>query len=109
MTFILFMEKLLEEVEIPFCGGGGKISSSDTAAWLRNEDKVPLLLAISLYTQPYPEMEGYQLVPGSYRIRVAAWFNTQTGSCVIGCRGTSIGKAGGESDLKDDKVSLLVY
>lgn len=99
----------MESPEIPFFGGApdSKLDLGDMAAWVKPEDKVPLLLAISLYSEALQELQGYQLVPGSNKVRVAAWFNTSDGHCIIGCRGTqALGKQGSK-DIKDDTVSLF--
>ena len=96
-----------EEVEIPFIGGGGisnNVTPYELADWVKEEDKVPILLALSLYQTPREELWGYKLIPNSYSIRLAAWFNEVTGSCVIGCRGTSPGSSKGTQDLADDIV-----
>lgn len=105
---IRYVHFIMESPEIPFCGGSA-ISPGDIASWVKPADKVPLVLAISLYGTIIPQLENYILVPGTYRVRVAAWIDNASGICIIGCRGTSIGKTGGLSDLKDDKVGLIFY
>ncbi len=92
----------------PLAGGGGnRVDPNQMASWVKEQDRVPLALAISLYSPPPTEQLGdFKLVPGSFRVRVAAWFNENTGECVIGCRGTSVAMKEGKTDLADDKVRL---
>lgn len=93
---------------IPFMGGPGvslETMPNQLASWVKPEDTIPLLLALSLYhPQPRKELEGFQLVPDSYGIRVAAWFNQQTGVCIVGCRGTTAFGPMGALDVQDDKI-----
>jgi hypothetical protein len=100
----------MQSPEIPFSGGGSvNIHPQNMDSWVRQEDRVPLSLAISLYNKPTEYLDGFQLIPGSYRTRLAAWFNTNTGETIIGFRGTSVGRLGGHLDIQDDKVSLKIY
>jgi len=90
---------------IPFFGGEGvpyNTSPDDVANWVRPEHKIPLLLALSLYTKPHENYMGWNMIKDSYHIRYAAWFNQETGGIVIGLKGTS-GKSGA-LDLSDDSV-----
>ena len=93
----------------PFCIPMGedqtdfsKVSPSEIADFISPQDKIPLLCALSLYTHVIESIDTFILVPGSYQIRTAAWFDTNTGECIIGCRGTSIGKQKSQQDLLDD-------
>jgi hypothetical protein len=103
----MFGEEMEEEVFIPFMGDDtvkNTTQPGELADWVKPEDRVAIILALSLYSSPTPELEGFHLVEGSYKTRVAAWFNNESGECVIGCRGTSpLGKFGGK-DIKDDTV-----
>ena len=74
------------------------------AAFIREEDRVPLQLAFSLYQQPLNELGTYKLIPGSFKIRYGAWIDETTGICIVGCRGTQFNT---KNDLLDDEVSLL--
>lgn len=69
------------------------------ASWVRPEDRVPLLLALSLYKKPRAELGGFRLV--DHKTRVAVWKNSE-GVLVIGCRGTSPFSNQGHFDLVDD-------
>ena len=104
--FIMGEEIDVEDIPyIPFFGGEGvpsNTSPEDVANWVRPNDKIPLLLTLSLYAKPHENFMGWNLVKDSYKIRYAAWFNEQTGEIVIGLKGTS-GKSG-TLDLLDDAV-----
>lgn len=93
---------------IPFMGGPGvnnETRPDQLAGWVQEFDRIPILLALSLYqSQPRKELDGFVLVPDSYQIRVAAWFNAQTGICIIGCRGTTAFGPMGALDVQDDKI-----
>lgn len=91
----------METPIIPFGGGSTQIILPENMAdWVQNIDRLPLALAISLYNNPFIELEGWVL--HSNRVRVAAW--RRGNQCVIGCRGTSIGSQYGGKDLVDDTV-----
>jgi len=93
---------------IPFEGSYLGISDPrQTAPWIKEEDKIPLVLAVSIYGTPIPVLDSYALVSNSYKTRYAAWIDQTTRILIIACRGTSIGKQGGMQDLKDDTVSLF--
>lgn len=92
---------------IPFGGGSATIlPPSSLAPWILDEDRIPLSLAISLYSHPLPTLETYQLVDNTYKTRYAAWIDQNTRLLIVGCRGTQIGKTGGTQDILDDKVRL---
>lgn len=92
------------DVIIPFGGGTTKrVELTQLINWVQQQDQIPLTLALSIYTEPYPELMGYKLV--LKQTRFCIWI--QDYSIIVGCRGTSIGKTGGDLDLQDDKVSLL--
>ena len=100
------MEKY-EIPEIPFGGGkyvGDGVSPSMVDNWVRERDKVPLLLALSLYGKPRASLDNYILIPGSYTVRSAIWFDQKTGIAIVGCRGTSPFGQFGRNDLKDDHI-----
>ena len=93
---------------IPFQGEYlGITSKQQTAPWIREEDKIPLLLAVSIYGTPIPVIDNYVLVDNTYKTRFAAWIDNETKLLIVACRGTSIGYAGGGKDIKDDMVSLI--
>jgi hypothetical protein len=100
------MELVEDLCEIPFGGGAPVIKDPNQfAGWVKIEDRVPLMLALSLYTSPIQAFENYRLM--KTMTRVAAWIDEKTGLVVIGCRGTSIGSKGGGQDINDDRVSLF--
>ena len=75
------------------------------ASFIKEEDKVPILLAISLYTgQPRTDLAP-QLIPSSVTPRTACWIYENT--IVVGTRGTCPTCLQGGKDLEDDKVTLL--
>lgn len=78
--------------------------SDGMADWVNPEDRIPLKLAISLYTQPLEEYRGYKLF-GSYA-RSGAWYSCETQTVIVGLRGTQVGVTGGLQDLLDDVVSF---
>ena len=93
---------------IPFSGEYlGLTSKRETAPWIKEEDKIPLLLAVSIYGTPIPVIDSYELVDNTYKTRFAAWIDKTARLLIVACRGTSIGYAGGEKDIKDDMVSTL--
>jgi hypothetical protein len=96
---------------IPFFGGQGVPPStqpSQVADWIQEQDKVPLLLALSLYNTPLDNLQNFQLIPNTNKTRSAAWFNTQTGQTIIGLRGTSLFSKYGSQDIQDDRVNLIM-
>lgn len=89
---------------IPFGGGSTtRIEPSSLINWVEQQDQIPLTLALSIYTTPYEELQGYKLIVKNTRFCI--WSNQST--LIVGCRGTSIGKSGGKQDIQDDKVSLF--
>lgn len=74
------------------------------ATWIRPEDRIPLLLAVSLYKTPVQILNDFRLID-RYGGRVAAWMNPE-GVLIIATRGTTPFSADGLSDLSDDvKIS----
>lgn len=71
----------------------------ELAGWVRPEDRIPILLALSLYKKVRKELGGFQLLEN--KTRVAAWKNAE-GVLIIGCRGTSPFQKDGNLDLVDD-------
>lgn len=97
----------MDVVYIPFMGDTSvtnDTSPNDLAGWVRDQDKIPLLLALSLYSTPRKELGDYVLIPNSYKVRYAVWFNTKDGTAIVGLRGTSPTSTSGDLDLKDDKI-----
>ncbi len=100
------MEEELTDVIIPFMGDTLTVTDKTVLAqWIEEQDRIPLLLAISLYQDPIREIGDYTLF--SQSPRVAAWFNPKTGTAIIGCRGTSAFRTDGGKDLGDDTVSFV--
>ncbi len=100
---------MTEKVYIPFMGGGESITNEtfpdQLAAFIKEEDRVPILLALSLYSgQPRTSLAP-QLIESSVTPRTAAWIFENT--IIVGTRGTCIGCDQENSDLKDDKVSFI--
>lgn len=92
---------------IPFSGESvGQKSISQISPWVKDIDKIPLLLCFSLYGSPIPTLETFELVDNTYKTRYAAWIDKTSRILIVGCRGTSIGKAGATSDISDDMVSF---
>lgn len=86
---------------IPFGGEYIPISLDQVAGYISPDDRIPLLLAISLYKAPLPSLGPYELIPSSISPRLAAWFDASTGICIIGLKGTSLTSS---LDRADDKV-----
>lgn len=61
-----------------------------------------MYLAVSIYTNIVPEMEGFVLKEKG--IRWAVWTRDATNDAIIATRGTSVGKPDFSKDLKDDAV-----
>ena len=98
------------ETIIPFGGGSPVLKPPEAlASWIKQEDRIPISLAISLYSTPTPVLDTYELVDNTYKTRFAAWIDKSTRILIVGCRGTSIGKKGGTADLVDDTVSFLFF
>lgn len=94
-------------ITIPAMGGDtvpNTTTVEEVADWIEDRDKLPLLLAISLYTVPVDEYDGFQFMPDwSDLPRVGVWFREETEDWIVGCRGTSVNAEGGSLDLKDDE------
>lgn len=98
---------------VPAMGGGPEITANTTveevADWIDARDRLPLLLAASLYKLPIVDYGGFKLV-ASTSFRVKVWFRIEDGEWIIGCRGTAIGSQDSNSDLKDDmKIGFGQY
>lgn len=74
------------------------------AGWVQQQDRVPLLLAISLYGSPIDILDDYTLE--AYSNRYGIWVSSEGGPTVIGLKGTSL--KSGSQDLSDDKVSSSI-
>lgn len=81
-----------------------KTMPNQLSPWLEPNDKVPLLLALSLYETARKELEGFVLFRSD--VRCAAWIGPNN-VVIIGCRGTSVGGRYGSKDLADDKIIAL--
>lgn len=97
----------MESIGLPYMGDNDvslKTIPAQMAVWLDQNDKVPLLLALSLYETARPELEGFVLFRND--IRCAAWIGPNN-IVIIGCRGTSIGNRFGSKDVSDNRVIAL--
>lgn len=97
----------MANIEIPFMGDNDvsiKTLPNQLAPWVEPNDRVPLLLALSLYDTPRKELEGFTLFRSD--VRCAAWIGPNN-AVIIGCRGTAVGGRFGSKDLADDKIIAL--
>ncbi len=70
------------------------------ASFIRDEDEIPIMLALSLYNDPVQQYGGFVLVANTHR--VGCWVKDQV--CIVGCRGTSIGGPQFDKDINDDRI-----
>jgi hypothetical protein len=82
------------------------VDPAELPDWIEHNDRVPLILAMSLYNYPIRELEQYRLVTVSPGDRVGVWYHEHLRQTIIGLRGTCI-STGLEKDLEDDKVYSL--
>lgn len=97
----------MDNIEIPFMGDNdvsNKTMPNQLSPWLEPNDKVPLLLALSLYGTARKDLEGFVLFRSD--VRCAAWIGPNN-VVIIGCRGTAVGGRFGSHDLADDKIIAL--
>ena len=97
-------------ITIPFMGDASvnnDVMPSQIADWIEPQDKVPLLLALSLYGTPRQQLENFVLI--SSLPRIAVWFDLETRTAIIGLRGTSVTQVGNKQDIKDDTVRILNF
>lgn len=98
-----------QKIEIPFMGDShvtNNTTPEQLATFLAEEDKIPVLLALSLYTgTPRNNIHPWELINSSITPRTACWIFNQT--VIVGCRGTCVPCYGGDQDLGDDKVKSL--
>lgn len=73
----------------------------DIADWVRTEDKLPLLLATSLYNDPVVYYQGFELDDELSSQRLGLWVRED--EWIIGLRGTALGSPGGAKDVADDR------
>jgi hypothetical protein len=85
-----------------------EVDPAELPDWIEHDDRVPLILAMSLYNYPLRELEGYKLVTVTPGDRVGVWYHEQLRHTIIGLRGTSITMRLQE-DLSDDKVFILLF
>lgn len=93
------------DVKIPFLGDNdisNTTSSDQVAPWVEERDRIPLLLAISLYDKPKTSLGPYNLMGSTKRIGI--WIDDQTNTVIIGLKGTSSSSI--EQDLGDDFIIL---
>ncbi len=97
----------MENITIPFMGDNdvsNNTNPNQLSPWIEPNDKVPILLALSLYGRARQELEGFILFRND--IRCAAWIGPKN-VVIIGCRGTAVGSMFGSKDLKDDSIIAL--
>lgn len=95
----------MNDIAIPFMGDNdisNETGTNSIASWVRPDDRIPLLLAISLYGQTRQTLGSYSLVID--RGRVASWVDFETNSIVIGLKGTS--DASLAEDIIDDIIIM---
>lgn len=111
---VVFDPALHENVTAPGLpmGGAGVPAGTlpgELAPWVEELHKIPLLLALSLYSKPMQYFLGYLLQPDTTD-RVGVWYREQDQTWVVGCRGTSLLATHGRSDLADDaKIAYGAY
>ena len=97
----------MEKVQIPFMGDvsfTNQTPPEQLAAFILPQDRIPVLLAMSLYTgTPRNNIIPWQLITSSITPRTACWIFKNTIICAT--RGTQPISAGGQKDLSDDSVS----
>lgn len=101
----LLGKNMYSGIEIPYLGDddiSSETSPDSLATWVLLTDRIPLLLALSLYGQPRERLDGFVLVTNYGR--VCSWRDMERNIIVIGCKGTSRGTL--KSDLSDDLVIL---
>lgn len=94
-----------DDTRIPFLGDNdisNNTSPQQLASWIEERDKIPLLLAISLYDTPRNHLGPFHII-GSTR-RVGVWLDSDTNTVVIGLKGTSSKSL--EKDIDDDFIIL---
>ena len=94
----------MEQQCIPFMGDEAispTTSPAQIANWVQQDDKIPLLLAISLYTNPR-NINDFILQKDTFHAKTAAAWINSAGLAVVGIAGTNNIK-----DLKDDQVGLF--
>ena len=84
-----------------------EVDPAELPDWIEHDDRVPLILAMSLYNYPLRALEGYKLVTVTPGDRVGVWYHEQLRHTIIGLRGTCISMRLQE-DLHDDKVFILL-
>jgi pimeloyl-ACP methyl ester carboxylesterase len=77
-----------------------KTTPEQLAPWIRSEDRIPLLLAVSLYGNPRKELQNFRMLERNGS-RAAAWMDRE-GVMIVGTRGTTPFSANGLQDLMDD-------
>lgn len=94
-------------IEIPFMGDisfTNNTTPEQVATFVLYEDRIPILLAMSLYTgTPRNNLPPWELIQSSVTPRVACWIFQNTIICAT--RGTQPTSYGGQKDLQDDTVS----
>jgi hypothetical protein len=106
--------QILENITIPAMGGDTVPNTTkveEVADWIEERDKLPLLLAVSLYSSPILEYDGFKLIQDlSSSERVKCWYRESEDEWIIGCRGTAVLSNDSDKDLKDDiKIGFGEY
>ncbi len=100
-------KKFQESIVAPAMGGDSvspETTVEEIADWIEERDKLPLLLAVSLYSSPILEYAGFRLQQEwSTSVRTGVWFRYETDDWIVGCRGTAITSDGGKQDIADDQ------
>lgn len=98
------MEK--NEIEkIPFLGDNSisnETGVDQIAPWVMPNDRIPLLLALSLYGKTRSSMGPFMIMMDGPR--ASAWIDRTTNTVIIGLKGTSEGTI--KKDLEDDFIIL---
>lgn len=97
----------MKECEIPFIGGDAlpaSTSPQELGSFIKEEDKIPLLLAISLYETPRTDFTDFIYQEQYRNPRFGVWVNEALSMTVVGLRGTSPTASKGSMDLQDDRI-----
>jgi len=77
------------------------VDPSQVEDFVLEQDKIPILLALSIYGTPTLQRDNYHLTTlGNIHFNV--WVDVETWQVVLGFRGTSVGAEGFGQDLLDD-------
>ena len=91
------------QIRIPFLGDNdvtNDTAPNQVASWVEPADRIPLLLALSLYSKPRNVLGSFQLLSSNKRTGV--WIDRRTNIVVVGLKGTSSTSI--KKDLGDDFI-----